>query len=351
MGLGSRLSPLKSRNFFIPSCHMQQLHATKARLSTFWTTKKKSQVLKSLKDFLKLLGNSPCHIPNQQPTTVTSLRPRRPNKGRSPATWGLCDPRNAECDDQRQAAQALDQRRVVSFLLAVCGCFAWSLLGQAYLVANPNSDWLWFQVDIVKTVVRLFYWSSHEVLMSTFWKSWSTVLHFLSYWPFLKWTDGPYGFRRSRCPPVTLVKVVDVDVGDEELESNCIIFAGSIWQDIQQEFRVAGFRYSMPRKEDWLSIGRSFAPQFSEWAGKFCDDCMSISFISFHSSAPLIQFVIAFPVAKSSHAYPCIPTSKFLQSKSRFAKKHLLRWRGWQIPAKGSPVSWDFALLQSSPFA
>lgn len=134
------------------------------------------------------------------------------------------------------------------------------------------------------------------------WKSWSTGLHFLSYWPFLKWTDGPYGFRRTCRPPVTLVKVVDVDVGDEELVSNCIIFAGSIWQDIQQEFRVAGFRYSMPRKEDWLSIGRSFAPQFSEWAGKFCDDCMSIPFIPFHSSAHLIQFVIAFPVAKSSRA-------------------------------------------------
>lgn len=203
---------------------------------------------------LKFLG---CHhvtypTNNQR---ITSLRPRRPNKGRSPATWGLCDPRNAECDE----GQAFDQRRVVSFLLGsvlfwmdgkldevmlllfqlfMFVRFAWSLLGQAYLVANPNSDWLWFQVDIVL--------QSRARPMPTFW-TWSTGLQFLSCWPFLQWFDGPYGFRRTRRPPVTLVKVVDVDVGDEELESRCIIFAGSIWQDIQQEFRVAGFRYSMPR--------------------------------------------------------------------------------------------------------
>lgn len=165
---------MKSRNFFIPSCHMQQLHATKARLSKIWTTKKIPSVesLKATETLGKLtMSHTQPTTNNQQISkTITSLRPRRPNKGRSPATWGLCDPRNAECDDQRQAAQALDQRRVVSFLLAFCGCFAWSWLGQAYLVANPNSDWLWFQVDIVKTVVRLFYWSSHEVLMSTFLK-------------------------------------------------------------------------------------------------------------------------------------------------------------------------------------
>lgn len=39
-GFRIKIESMKSRTFFIPSCHMQQLHATKARLSTFEPQKK-----------------------------------------------------------------------------------------------------------------------------------------------------------------------------------------------------------------------------------------------------------------------------------------------------------------------
>lgn len=67
-GFRIKIESMKSRTFFIPSCHMQQLHATKARLSTFEPPQKNPKFWKPWR-ILKLLGNSPCHIPNQQPTT------------------------------------------------------------------------------------------------------------------------------------------------------------------------------------------------------------------------------------------------------------------------------------------
>ena len=67
MGLGSRLSPwnlgLSSSQAATCNSSTQQRHA-----SALLNHKKKSQVLKTLKD-TETLGLSPCHIPNQQPTT------------------------------------------------------------------------------------------------------------------------------------------------------------------------------------------------------------------------------------------------------------------------------------------
>ena len=173
MGLGSRLSPwnlgLSSSQAATCNSSTQQRHA-----SALLNHKKKSQVLKTLKD-TETLGLSPCHIPNQQPTTNNHNVSEAPAAKQRKVTSNVRPVWPSKCGVWRPTSSGSSvgptARGVVS--PGICGCFAWSWLGQAYWVANPNipnSDWLWFQVDVVKTVVRLFYWSSHEVLMPTFLK-------------------------------------------------------------------------------------------------------------------------------------------------------------------------------------
>ena len=183
MGLGSRLSPwnlgLSSSQAATCNSSTQQRHA-----SARFEPQKNIPSVENLEGYWNSWETHHVTYPTNQPTNniITSLRPRRPNKGRSPATWGLCDPRNAEWSShQRQAAQALDQRRVGSVLLGETKLFCLELTGASLLRCKPK-----FWLTLISSGCSENSGPGFSIgvpmrsLCQLSWKSWSTGLHFLS---------------------------------------------------------------------------------------------------------------------------------------------------------------------------